>query len=96
MGNKDFHSWFKLKYGNRFIARIVHYNDPVPHLPRGKGYSHIGTEVFLDKNSSSYRICKWETEDSECSMRFSLLRTNVSRHTRYWNTSVFEMVKKCT
>ena len=38
VGNKDFHRWFTFKNKNKFIGRIVRSNDPVPHLPKGKGY----------------------------------------------------------
>ena len=46
VGDNKFKDWFNSKYGDRFKARITHYEDPVPHLPYELwGFKHTNTEV---------------------------------------------------
>jgi hypothetical protein len=48
--------------------RLVHWNDPVPHLgPKALGFRHFGTEVWLDEASDAAMFCNGSGEDPECS-----------------------------
>ncbi|EAR96905.3 lipase family protein (macronuclear) [Tetrahymena thermophila SB210] len=49
------------------IYRIIHNRDPVPHVPLQKmGFQHTRTEVWYNKNNTSYQVCKG-SEDPQCS-----------------------------
>jgi hypothetical protein len=70
------------------IARLVHYQDPVPHLPPndllGKPFfQHPTTEVFYQERDStgSYKICEGQ-EDPTCSDKF-LVDINLLNHLHY-------------
>ena len=48
--------------------RIVHWNDPVPHLPPfSTGFHHVGREIWFDEPSDTRMICNDTGEDSDCS-----------------------------
>ncbi|GMH48816.1 hypothetical protein TrRE_jg9301 [Triparma retinervis] len=68
--------------------RLVHYQDPVPHLPPndllGKPFfQHPTTEVFYQERDStgSYKICEGQ-EDPSCSDQF-LVDINLLNHLHY-------------
>ncbi|GMH74517.1 hypothetical protein TL16_g11591 [Triparma laevis f. inornata] len=68
--------------------RLVHYQDPVPHLPPmtllgSPFFKHPMTEVFYEERDStgSYKICE-EQEDSSCSDQF-LVDVNLLNHLHY-------------
>ncbi len=45
VGDAKFHDWFTRTYG-RFVGRITHHQDPVPHLPlEAMGFQHLHNEV---------------------------------------------------
>lgn len=46
VGDAKFHEWFTRVYG-KFVGRIVHWKDPVPHLPfEAWGFQHLHNEVL--------------------------------------------------
>ena len=70
------------------FARLVHFQDPVPHLPPqtllGKPFfQHPATEVFYEERDStgSYKICDGQ-EDPTCSDQF-LVDINLLNHLHY-------------
>lgn len=47
VGDAKFHEWFTRVYG-KFVGRIVHWKDPVPHLPfEAWGFQHLHNEVQI-------------------------------------------------
>ncbi|KAL4510079.1 hypothetical protein ABPG72_010272 [Tetrahymena utriculariae] len=49
------------------IYRVIHNRDPVLHVPLQKmGFQHTRTEVWYNKNNTSYQVCKG-SEDPQCS-----------------------------
>lgn len=53
------------------IFRVVHYHDPVPHLPfETWGYRHPPTEIFYSEDQTSYVVCNDTGEDLSCSDQF--------------------------
>jgi|JI6StandDraft_1071083.scaffolds.fasta_scaffold11293_10 predicted lipase len=45
VGDSKFHDWLSKLYG-KFVGRIVHWKDPVPHLPfEAWGFQHLHNEV---------------------------------------------------
>mmetsp|Transcript_3962 Transcript_3962/g.8325 ORF Transcript_3962/g.8325 Transcript_3962/m.8325 type:complete len:296 (-) Transcript_3962:143-1030(-) len=84
-GDADFAS-FLMDHVSQF--RLVHYTDPVPHLPPqnllgSPFFMHPTTEVFYEQHNSlgSYKICE-EQEDSTCSDQF-LVDINLLNHLNY-------------
>eukprot|EP00933_Yihiella_yeosuensis_P079795 TRINITY_DN9321_c0_g1_i1.p1 TRINITY_DN9321_c0_g1~~TRINITY_DN9321_c0_g1_i1.p1 ORF type:complete len:305 (-),score=49.85 TRINITY_DN9321_c0_g1_i1:208-1122(-) len=77
-GNWAWASTFEdlMKRSKTAFYRVVHYKDPVPHLPSILfNYRHTGPEVYYYTwESGPYQICK-NGEDYSCSGRLSLLET---------------------
>ena len=45
-------------------CRVVHYADPVPHLPTEfMGFHHVSTEVWYREFTLDYRVCDGSGED---------------------------------
>lgn len=49
--------------------RVVHWDDPVPHLPpEATGFAHVPTEIFYVEDQSTYTVCNSTNgEDGTCS-----------------------------
>jgi pimeloyl-ACP methyl ester carboxylesterase len=68
VGDPKFAAWFAARFGSWF--RVVHWNDPVPHVPPADfGFQHVGREVWYDSPSDARIICADGThgEDRDCS-----------------------------
>lgn len=81
--------------------RVVHYHDPVPHLPpmMGFGYAHTPTEIFYNADSSEYRVCDSRNgEDPTCSANIRARDLINLDHLDYLNKSFAHrlMDKACT
>jgi len=74
VGNKEFATWFDEKVGAGNWFRVVHHDDPVPHLPPpALGFSHMATEVWYvehignETGAGYYQVCDGSGEDQQCS-----------------------------
>ena len=66
VGNQEFADFVNGMTG-KFMSRITHYKDPVPHLPlKAWGFFHIDTEIFFNQDNSGYLVCQ-VGEDNQCS-----------------------------
>lgn len=76
-------------YYNKLIpqtVRVVHNKDIVPHAPPSfLGFSHVGTEVWLDAESDTYKICTPFIEDKACSS--SVASPSITDHVTYLNNN---------
>jgi predicted lipase len=88
VGDERFHDWFTRKYG-RFVARIVHWKDQVPHLPDEYwGFHHLHNEIFYNYDQSYYKVCADSGEDKTCSNQY--LVTNWEDHMFYCGVNFYE------
>lgn len=76
VGDEAFGAWFAHSFANRSATpprewfRVVHWNDPVPHLPPASlGFEHAGREIWYDESSAARVICDdgSQGEDPDCS-----------------------------
>jgi len=67
VGNDAFVQHFSQNlYGQHF--RVVHYADPVPHLPpQLLGFHDLALEVWYNEFNTNYKICDGSGEDPRCS-----------------------------
>jgi len=63
--------------------RVTHWKDPVPHAPAASmGFHHVGTEVFLDEQSTSRNteICNGSGDDPNCAQQFGVCEDDLADH----------------
>ena len=47
IGDGAFTTWFASAFGGMSWFRVVHWHDPIPHLPpAGLGFQHIAREIW--------------------------------------------------
>lgn len=93
VGDKNFADFVNSIVPGNFNSRITHYMDPVPHLPlENMGFYHINTEVYYNRDSSGFTICR-QGEDSTCSN--SHLDLNLPDHLDYMNKDVTPYMIEC-
>jgi len=67
VGNQAFRDFYVATLPNG-SWRVIHYADPVPHLPwESMGYYHEPTEVWYTEAQDSYTVCDRSGEDPSCS-----------------------------
>jgi len=66
------------------VWRIVHYRDPVPHLPFDKmNFLHYSPEVWYDvEDNTHYVICE-DIEDKNCSVSVKPYQWKPNDHNYY-------------
>ena len=64
--------------------RVVHYQDPVPHIPPTlyPQYRHTAFEEYEDQNGT-VRQCNSSGEDPTCADQWNDFQTNVNDHMVY-------------
>lgn len=63
-GDFNFHSSLDSKVTQ---WRVVHYHDPVPHVPpEFMGFHHTATEVWYNDDNTQYTVCNGSGEDPSC------------------------------
>ncbi|KAJ3100116.1 hypothetical protein HDU97_002498 [Phlyctochytrium planicorne] len=92
IGNKAFANLLNKGVGLGKLVRVVHSFDVVPKLPpRAVGYTHFGTEVWIDLDQQKVFECRDvdETlEDAGCSNGVKVVRWNLKCHTSYFLKTV--------
>ena len=85
MGNAAYANWMNAQT-NLPWYRVVHHDDPVPHLPTsGMGFVHVATEVWYSENglgAGAYEVCNGSGEDQQCSAG-TLLSGEITDHLTY-------------
>merc|ERR1712224_735172 len=75
-GDSNFADFAAAKLANMGHYRVVHYTDPVPHLPAQKvGFKHSPQEIFYNTADSTgpYQVCaKDNGEDPNCSDKLKI------------------------
>ena len=90
LGDHTFAQWVNAM--NWTAARVVNYDDVVPHIfPPTDVYTHFGTEFWIESlGSNATRICgRSTTEDSTCSNSVAPLY-NILEHLSYYGNSVLD------
>ena len=94
VGNAEFARWCQRRSGP-VVWRLVHWRDPVPHLPpRSFGYVHGAgaREVFLPRDDrppvAGRRLCSPTGYDARCSDQFRLAGTTLRDHLRYFGRPI--------
>jgi hypothetical protein len=95
VGNKEFEAFYNT--GTHVSFRVVHHNDPVPHLPlqsMDAGFRHTSTEVYYsEENSSAHRVCDGSGEDWKCSDGILPWKLDPNDHVKY--LGVKDLSKMC-
>lgn len=90
-GNAQWAAAFLSRVGYNTLFRVVHGQDPVPHLPPlDLGYANIGTEVYYPADvRDGYQICTGPSDpfDPQC----SAVLTNLTRMIAH----CVEVVRNC-
>jgi predicted lipase len=85
VGNPAFEAWFDGMFRGKWF-RVVHHDDPVPHLPTVKmGFAHVATEIWYMENGTGegvYEVCSGSGEDQQCSAG-TLLSGEITDHLTY-------------
>jgi len=67
VGDAAFAAWHSANFPAWY--RVVHWNDPVPHLPpHNLGFAHTAREIWYDKSSDDAIVCDGSGEDPDCSL----------------------------
>ena len=95
VGDTKFHQWFTRMMDGRFVSRITHNKDSVPHFPlESEGFQHLHTEVFYNKESTSYRKCNISGEDKLCSDQYER-DTDIKDHLDYFKMDFERDIRDC-
>jgi predicted lipase len=85
VGNAAFAKWFNGAWLGKWF-RVVHHDDPVPHLPTPKmGFAHVATEIWYMENGTGegvFEVCDGSGEDQQCSAG-TLLSGEITDHLTY-------------
>ena len=85
VGNPAFEEWFNAAWLGKWF-RVVHHDDPVPHLPPPKlGFAHVATEIWYMENGTGegvFEVCNGSGEDQQCSAG-TLLSGEITDHLTY-------------
>jgi len=75
VGTVEFGSTFKRAFSfHPPLFRITNGKDPVPHMPPGGMFRHVGTEVFFPAEGGERVVCE-EEEDARCAGRYNVFDT---------------------
>lgn len=82
-GNAAYASWASEKFD---LYRVVHHDDPVPHLPPpALGFVQMNSEVWYAESGTGlgyYEVCDGSGEDQQCSAG-TLVSGDFTDHTTY-------------
>ncbi|GMI27011.1 hypothetical protein TeGR_g1224 [Tetraparma gracilis] len=87
VGNDVYAKWFEgqIEDAGEWY-RVVHNNDPVPHLPPpALGFTHMSTEIYYMESGTGpgfYQVCDGSGEDQQCSAG-TLVSGNFNDHNEY-------------
>jgi len=71
VGDAAFAAWHSALFPAWF--RVVHWNDPVPHLPPSDvGFAHEAREIWYDEPSDAAVVCDGSGEDADCSLSVAI------------------------
>lgn len=86
VGNKAYANWMRKIFPKNDWYRVVHHDDPVPHLPTASmGYYHQETEVWYSESGlglGQYEVCNSSGEDGQCSAG-TMLSGEITDHLTY-------------
>jgi hypothetical protein len=91
VGNDVYAKWFEgqIEDAGEWY-RVVHNNDPVPHLPPpALGFTHMSTEIYYMESGTGpgfYQVCDGSGEDQQCSAG-TLVSGNFNDHNEYERVS---------
>ena len=91
VGNEHYASWFEDRFPSSWY-RVVHHDDPVPHLPPPLlGFRHGPTEVWYAESGTGfgfYEVCDGEDgEDQQCSAG-TTLSAEITDHLTYMDHGI--------
>lgn len=93
VGNEEYANWFMAKTGENDWYRVVHHDDPVPHLPPpALKFVHMSMEVWYVESGTglgSYIICDGSGEDQQCSAG-TLVNGEFTDHTEYMDHDIHQ------
>ena len=93
VGNLEFAAWADERFGEGTWFRVVHDNDPVPHLPPpALGFVHMATEVFYMESGTGpgfYEVCDGSGEDQQCSAG-TLISGDFTDHNEYLDHDIHQ------
>eukprot|EP01084_Bolivina_argentea_P058640 107070_1 len=97
VGDSKFAEYYHQRIPNH--VRVVHYKDPVPHIP-GQifGYHHIATEEFYTTQDSNgtHITCNESGEDPLCSNQYGRWKiVNIDDHLHYMGYSLATNTLMC-
>jgi len=85
VGNNAYSDWASVEFEKGWY-RVVHHDDPVPHLPPPKlGFKHMATEIWYAEKGTGegyYEVCNGSGEDQQCSAG-TLLSGEITDHLTY-------------
>ncbi len=90
VGDKKFAAFAYSKAPSSY--RVVHYQDPVPHLPNDTfplWFKHSCTEIYEDKDGSVKTCSQTECEDPTCSDKWHAWRMSPDDHDHYLGHDMF-------
>mmetsp|Transcript_9238 Transcript_9238/g.18877 ORF Transcript_9238/g.18877 Transcript_9238/m.18877 type:complete len:361 (+) Transcript_9238:70-1152(+) len=93
VGNPEYAAWANERFGEGAWFRVVHHNDPVPHLPPpALGYKHMATEVWyveIGTGEANFMVCDGSGEDQECSSG-TLVSGDFTDHNEYLDHDIHQ------
>jgi hypothetical protein len=92
VGNDMYSDWAKDEFKKGWF-RVVHHDDPIPHLPPPKlGFSHMSTEIWYAEKGTGkgfYEVCDGSGEDKQCSAG-TLLSGEITDHLTYLDHDIVQ------
>mmetsp|Transcript_18955 Transcript_18955/g.35173 ORF Transcript_18955/g.35173 Transcript_18955/m.35173 type:complete len:362 (+) Transcript_18955:70-1155(+) len=93
VGNEKYAEWFMERTGANNWYRVVHHDDPVPHLPPpALKFVHMSTEVWYVESGTgdgNFMVCNGSGEDQQCSGG-TLVNGEFNDHTEYLDHDIHQ------
>lgn len=96
VGNNHYAEWMtRHLFPSGEWYRVVHHDDPVPHLPTPlMGYQHQSGEVWYSESGigrGQYEVCDGSGEDQQCSSG-TMLSAEITDHLTYLTHPIHDCV----